>query len=220
MPKLENQKECQSDRVRYAGRTGRDKSVTIDGIRYQTVHEAAIAVGLRFEIVWTRIKRGWPVDEAWGLAPRVRPPGRWSKYENTRDLEQSTGQRICGRCKQPKLFEEFKVCLGSVNGRHRECRSCAIDRAREKKYGLSRVEIEEMLASQGGRCAICQIPRPELTPYCDMNYNRGEYHVDHDHVTGKVRGILCPPCNTGLGNFKDNISNLRNAISYLEDHGK
>jgi hypothetical protein len=58
------------------------------------------------------------------------------------------------------------------------------------------------LAEQGGVCAICGAPSPE--------------HVDHDHVFGNVRGILCFNCNGGQGQFKDNIENLRNAISYLK----
>lgn len=44
-------------------------------------------------------------------------------------------------------------------------------------------------------------------------------HVDHDHDTGKVRGITCFPCNGGMGQFKENVEWLANAIAYLERHG-
>ncbi|MFB9187251.1 endonuclease VII domain-containing protein [Dactylosporangium sucinum] len=59
-----------------------------------------------------------------------------------------------------------------------------------------------MLASQGGRCLICR--EPMTLPA-----------VDHDHATGAVRGILCRPCNSGLGFFKDNPEILSRAIEYL-----
>jgi hypothetical protein len=41
--------------------------------------------------------------------------------------------------------------------------------------------------------------------------------VDHDHITGKVRGLLCNDCNLGIGHFKDNIEKLKLAIKYLEE---
>ena len=62
-----------------------------------------------------------------------------------------------------------------------------------------------MLAAQGGRCAICQTIQPE----------RGRWYVDHCHATGRIRGILCRVCNTGLGAFRDDPSVMQNAITYL-----
>jgi hypothetical protein len=59
-----------------------------------------------------------------------------------------------------------------------------------------------MVAEQGGVCAICGRPDPE--------------HVDHDHETGAVRGILCFNCNGGLGQFRDDIDALQCAAVYLE----
>lgn len=60
-----------------------------------------------------------------------------------------------------------------------------------------------MMHEQGGVCAIC---KGSLDKPC----------VDHSHETGAIRGILCIPCNTGLGAFKDNTESLANAIEYLE----
>lgn len=75
-------------------------------------------------------------------------------------------------------------------------------------YGLSKEQYSAMLAAQGGVCAICK-RRPAY-----------RLHVDHSHATGKIRGLLCFPCNNGLGTFKDNITLMRLATEYLErnDH--
>ena len=80
-----------------------------------------------------------------------------------------------------------------------------------KKYGISQDIFDAMFESQRGLCAICNLPETKLI--------RGELvtmSIDHDHNTGKVRGLLCAKCNTGLGQFKDNIDNMRNAVKYLE----
>jgi hypothetical protein len=88
--------------------------------------------------------------------------------------------------------------LASVVARHGSTRNAHLKR----RYGLSEAEVDEMIKAQGGLCALCQ----ERTPQ----------HVDHDHVTGRIRGVLCSCCNQGLGNFRDRADTLRRAISYLE----
>jgi hypothetical protein len=62
---------------------------------------------------------------------------------------------------------------------------------------------------QGGRCAICRT-------HLDLHSHKA--HGDHDHKTGKKRGLLCRWCNLGLGHFQDSISSLRAAISYLRKY--
>lgn len=71
-------------------------------------------------------------------------------------------------------------------------------------------EYEELLNAQDGRCAIC----------CEILDEGKLTHLDHDHLTGAFRGILCSNCNTGLGMFKDSPRLLAMAIVYLESHGK
>jgi len=72
----------------------------------------------------------------------------------------------------------------------------------KRKYGLTPEAFDEMLAMQGGGCAICGKPNPD--------------NVDHDHVTGRVRGILCWNCNVGVGQFEDDIERLITATAYLD----
>lgn len=81
------------------------------------------------------------------------------------------------------------------------------DKNLRKKYGITLVEWEKKFAEQGRVCAICRI-----------DYPRGAHgwSTDHDHATGKVRGILCVGCNPGLGNFQDSPEILRAAAAYLE----
>jgi PleD family two-component response regulator len=65
-----------------------------------------------------------------------------------------------------------------------------------------------MLKQQNERCAICD----ELLDKAEKT------HIDHNHTTNKVRGILCHGCNTSLGGFKDSISILKSALEYLSKH--
>ena len=80
-----------------------------------------------------------------------------------------------------------------------------------KRYGISIEQYESLLLNSGNACAICS-QRPNGTRA------RSRLHVDHCHVTGKFRGMLCPNCNTALGMVKDNIKTLRLMIAYLERH--
>lgn len=75
----------------------------------------------------------------------------------------------------------------------------------KNKYGLTLEDFAALSESQGGGCAICK----------KVSENR-TLHVDHDHNTGKVRGLLCTPCNIGLGLFRDNVSLMEIAIRYLK----
>lgn len=75
-------------------------------------------------------------------------------------------------------------------------------------YGMSDEDYQSMLAGQRNSCAICLVPATE------------KLHVDHDHETTQVRGLLCGKCNTGLGLFSDSPELLQAAASYLEWHGK
>lgn len=87
-------------------------------------------------------------------------------------------------------------------------RATALTRRESKlkyKYGLTLNDFDILLKSQNGRCAICK-KKPVVNIYLS---------VDHDHVTGKIRGLLCYYCNTGLGHFKDDLSLLQEAVKYL-----
>lgn len=70
-----------------------------------------------------------------------------------------------------------------------------------RRYKLSLEEYQALLRKYDGKCGICGKPTV--------------LHIDHDHITGRVRGMLCLPCNTSLGQLGDNIEGLERAIEYL-----
>jgi Autographiviridae endonuclease VII len=82
--------------------------------------------------------------------------------------------------------------------------------ALQARFGLSVEEYEEMLRWQSHRCAICGRAQPKNPVYTDKSLA-----VDHDHKTGKIRGLLCMNCNMGIGRFKDDPELLMAACAYL-----
>jgi hypothetical protein len=78
------------------------------------------------------------------------------------------------------------------------------------KFGLTPEEYEAILESQGGVCALCDAaPTPGIS-----------LHVDHDHGTGEIRGLLCMRCNNALGLFREDPHLLRRAARYVTSHAK
>jgi hypothetical protein len=75
----------------------------------------------------------------------------------------------------------------------------------QRMYGVTRDAVTALVKDQGSCCAICRVT---LVPGADT-------HVDHDHVTGAVRGVLCSYCNRGLGMFRDSVATLLAAVEYL-----
>lgn len=84
------------------------------------------------------------------------------------------------------------------------------------KYGVTHQEFMEQWESQKGCCSICSDELPDLMTY--ENRRRG-YAIDHNHETGKFRGILCLQCNSLLGMAKDSTDILGKAIQYLDKQG-
>jgi hypothetical protein len=78
----------------------------------------------------------------------------------------------------------------------------------KRKYGMTIEQYDAMLEAQGGGCFICARPPRE-----DISL-----HVDHDHSTGKVRGILCFRCNNALADFQEDVRLLAKAANYLDRH--
>lgn len=82
------------------------------------------------------------------------------------------------------------------------------DRGLKTRYGMSQAQYDAMLSAQDTRCAICKQHVDEL--------KQDRLWVDHDHATGKVRGLLCVTCNTGVGFIENDTYPLM--VAYLETH--
>lgn len=89
----------------------------------------------------------------------------------------------------------------------RRCPTCRRERDIWQKYKLTPEQFDELLERQKGGCAICDIQFDMIEPW--------QLHVDHDHVTGAVRGLLCHSCNTAIGLLGDDRAVLQRAIDYL-----
>ena len=81
------------------------------------------------------------------------------------------------------------------------------------KYGITQDEYERLFAEQDGRCAIC---REAETTKDRTGRVRARLSIDHDHETGRIRGLLCHHCNAALGHAKESEYRLRDMAAYLE----
>jgi hypothetical protein len=137
----------------------------------------------------------------------------------------SSLEKTCKRCHESKSFSQFNKEKRRSDGFHGECRPCqrirwkarpknSTEQCRErhlKEYGLTHETFKELFEKQDGKCAICKTS--------SFSGRSVHPHVDHDHSTGRVRGLLCSNCNTALGKFRDSRDMLRAAIQYLERAG-
>jgi hypothetical protein len=93
--------------------------------------------------------------------------------------------------------------------RRAEIRGLGRDAYLRRTFGITLEDFEAMLLAQGGGCAICGRAAPEGT----------SLHVDHDHETGVVRGLLCFTCNGAIGMFTENDEHLTRAADYVSSGG-
>ncbi len=149
--------------------------------------------------------------------------------------------RVCPRCKRRKLLTKFNRNKNYKNGYSSWCRDCnkkacklyyinnrerLLEKCREwnrknkekkhfqsikRQYGVSMGRYKKIFNAQKGKCALCGKSQVACTR---------RLHIDHNHKTGEIRGLLCHGCNTGLGSFNDDISLLKKAISYLQRKDK
>ena len=151
--------------------------------------------------------------------------------------------KTCTKCGVEKPLSAFNLEKRNKDGRRGDCKACEyvvhkrwyhenkvqeaaktrawershpeaiFDRHLRKHYGITREEYMVLLEIQGGVCAICR--QPEKV----KNYRTGKVKmlsVDHDHLTGQVRGLLCQYCNQAIGFFEEDAERMVSAMEYLE----
>ena len=141
-----------------------------------------------------------------------------------------TDFKVCIKCEISKPLSDFYKRTDTGKYRN-DCRSCndnyslklyqtnpkQISNRRKaswkhnikRNYGMTPEDYYEMLKKQEGKCKICSIHIDDIDKHV--------FNIDHCHTTGKVRGLLCPQCNSGIGMFRDRLDLLRKAIRYLDD---
>ena len=133
--------------------------------------------------------------------------------------------KLCRTCGEVKPIDQFSRRKDRWSGYTSKCKSChnkyykeywknteAYEKHKQRsrrnapkkraaKYGLTIDQVDRLFADASGMCEICG----DKPATC----------IDHDHVKGRVRGVLCRECNSGLGRFGDTIEGLQKAINYL-----
>ena len=141
-------------------------------------------------------------------------------WEALSTLWLNESERLCRSCHVWKDVSEFYYWpRGKKSHRETRCKACRKAYGRQhyhdnpgrnyasrikREYGVGLSAVAALQAVQGGKCAICRD-----TPTYRL-------HIDHDHKTGRVRGLLCQPCNTAIGKFRENTEYLQAAILYLQ----
>ena len=144
--------------------------------------------------------------------------------------------KICTLCRKEKTLLEFSPRKNGRLGLDSRCKECKAELARDyslknkekisqnnaewrknnpgrytkrsrgyvmKRYGITTEEYDELFLIQEGRCKICS------------RVSEKALHVDHDHKTGRVRGLLCHRCNTSIGLMEESADNLKRMIEYI-----
>lgn len=139
---------------------------------------------------------------------------------------------ICRVCHEPKPGACFQIFSNGIKqGRRRICRDCRnlqtlsqpshspenIQERNKKhsrgsylksRYGITEKEYDVLLQKQEGKCAICRKPASAF-------HSKRNLGVDHNHITGENRGLLCTYCNVMIGKFEKNIGLLESFIEYM-----
>lgn len=135
---------------------------------------------------------------------------------NKVDISIQNGKKWCSSCSRYLSFESFHYDAHSKVKLSQYCADCKKKRYSNKskderrdnwyryEYGVSLDDFNQLLEEQGYKCAICKKSSKE------------NLHVDHNHTTGEVRGLLCSKCNRGLGHFDESLDYLEAASNYLK----
>ena len=130
-----------------------------------------------------------------------------NKYKRTPEQQEKHNERRRELYKNDKDYREKR--LRDAKEFRKRNPTYKKDNDLQYKYGITYECYLKMKESQNDKCKICKTTIKEVD----------KLYVDHCHDTGKVRGLLCSHCNFGIGQFRDNVDFLKNAIKYLKENG-
>lgn len=116
------------------------------------------------------------------------------------------------KCKHKTICKDCIKADPLTEDRKEKMREYGKDYHIKKQYNMTREEHNSLLVSQNHKCAICGVDEKEAA--------KQKLYVDHCHVSGQVRELLCHGCNASLGLMKESIQTLTKAIAYLDKHNK
>jgi len=197
------------------------KPVCVKGVDYKSIKDAAMAYNFKARFISNRVNLGLTIEQALEIEPFPdwfvpgigknnvkKAQGRASARKE--QILHDEGQTCCG-C---NTFRSLSCFHGSIekNTLSSRCRDCISANFLRYRYNISLSEFIELRESQKDACKICGC-RLEISKNSSLRSKK--VAVDHCHRTGLVRGLLCFACNTGLGHFRDDLTLLKSAITYL-----
>jgi len=187
---------------------------------------------LDHKIWWDKVSGGIEYGKCWcgcglttPLASKTRyerfhikdKPVRYLHGHGGRRTEPVDGKLICSKCGENKPVEQFyenghRKNKPNVKKYQTVCKTCIRKQMAQVRYNITEKQFEDLFTKAAGRCAICK--------------EETDLVIDHDHITGEVRGLLCGDCNRGIGFLDENPKILASAIKYVQspsisvlDHG-
>jgi hypothetical protein len=137
---------------------------------------------------------------------RAEHPDKIKEYE-TRYTETRRKYRLKNQEKYRKYNKEYQK--KNPEKFRRYAKTHGRNNSLKRKYGITAKEYDAMFAQQNGQCASCKSPQ--------KNFKR-RFHVDHNHTTGKIRGLLCVNCNHLIGLFEKNPNCFEDVKIFLKQH--
>jgi hypothetical protein len=148
----------------------------------------------------------------------ANPDNREKHLQRTREWKAANADKVAAHLKQwrdenAEHVKQYQKAYSTEYRAKEEVKTASWQRNLWKNYKMTDTEFNELWNLQSGKCAICDV---------DMNPRgraRNSVSVDHHHITGAVRGLLCSACNRGIGILQDSPDILKSAAKYLEERG-
>lgn len=180
-------------------------------IMYVPIRRQRLVVRATWELHYGPLDSAHVVRRTCSSSLCVNPAHMTTELRKRIGTEPPAVEKRCRDCGLTWPASEFQQKTSKVDGLESYCRSCSRERQRLynlSRYGLTLEAYDALMERQGGVCAACG-DRPTK--------GKGRrLHVDHDHATGTVRGLLCQACNLAIGHTGDKVERLRGLIKYLE----